>query len=56
MKQLEVYCIMTFPSSIRGKHRAKFGKIGYVVIHYDRLEESCLPIQPRGSITILGFS
>ena len=56
MKQLEVYCIGTFPSSIRGKHMAKFGKIGCVVIHYDRLEESCLPIQPRGSITILGFS
>jgi hypothetical protein len=45
-----------FPSSIQGKHRVNSGKIGYVVIHYDRSEESCLPIQPRGSITILGFS
>jgi hypothetical protein len=56
MKQLEVYCIGIFLSSIRGKHRAKFGKRGYVVIHYDRLEESWLLIQPRGSVTILGFS
>jgi hypothetical protein len=53
MKQLEVYCTETFLSSIRGKHRAKFEKIGYVEIHYDILEESCLPIQPRGNVTIL---
>jgi len=56
MKQLEVYCTGTFLSSMRGKHRTKFGKRGYTVIHYDRLEESCLPIQPRESVTILGFS
>jgi hypothetical protein len=56
MKELEVYYTGTFPSFIRGKHRAKFEKIGYVEIHYDKLEESCLPIQPRGSVTILGFS
>jgi hypothetical protein len=56
MKQLEVYCIGTFLSSIHGKNRAIFGKIGYIVIHYDKLEESWLPIQPRESVTILGFS
>ena len=47
MKHIKVCCTKTFPSSIHGKHRAKFGKIGYVVIHYDSVGGTTLDTHGR---------
>jgi hypothetical protein len=55
MKEPKVYCTQAFPSSICGTHRAKNGRGGYKINLFNTLEESSLPIQPRGSVAILGF-
>jgi hypothetical protein len=55
MKEPDVSCTQNSPSFIAGTHRAKDGRGGYEKNLYNRLEESSLPIQPRESVTILGF-
>jgi hypothetical protein len=56
MKEPKVSCTGTSPSSIGGTHRTKIGRGGYKINLYNRLEESSLPIQPKGSVTDLDIT